>query len=295
MKPWNVFVAFLLLSLLSYIHRASTNQDNEDEEDKSTRISYRNAGDIGIILQDVKMLTNDVAQLQEQLVKLSQDMAAIADIVKRILYPPGTCGAVSVETGLVYTSVPTIDSIVKTGLYCNKEEWIVIVRRVDDSYDFPNRMWSDYKLGFGDKENSFWLGLDIMHQLTKDRPAKLKVILRDWEGEERYALYDTFQVGSEEGGYRLSVDGYSGDAGDSLQYSNGQRFSTRDVDNDPWDDGSCSDWYKGAWWYDYDSYSQLTGKYFAASETVPKGQGIYWYYWKGCRSPYRYAEMRIKY
>jgi hypothetical protein len=41
-----------------------------------------------------------------------------------------------------------------------------------------------------------------------------------------------FKIKSEQEGYQLEVGGYHGNAGDSLSYHNGKKFSTYDVDND---------------------------------------------------------------
>jgi len=53
--------------------------------------------------------------------------------------------------------------------------------------------------------------------------------------------YSTFSISDEAGKYRLTVDGYSGDAGDAMAVSqfssfisNGMKFSTPDSDNDGW-------------------------------------------------------------
>ena len=41
----------------------------------------------------------------------------------------------------------------------------------------------------------------------------MKVELHDWDGNTKYANYDTFKVANEEKHYKLTVSGYSGDAG----------------------------------------------------------------------------------
>ena len=50
--------------------------------------------------------------------------------------------------------------------------------------------------------------------------------------------------------YTLNVGGFTGNAGDSLVYHNGQRFSTFDRDNDSDDSWyyNCAKEFKGAWW-----------------------------------------------
>ena len=60
---------------------------------------------------------------------------------------------------------------------------------------------------------SVLLGNDVIHQIFTLGNYKLKVILTDWDGETRHAVYTTFKIANEADGYRLTIDGYSGDAG----------------------------------------------------------------------------------
>jgi len=65
--------------------------------------------------------------------------------------------------------------------------------------------------------------------------------------------------------YRLEVAGYSGDAGDSFQYTgssglyyqNALSFTTYDQDNDP-DVSNCAAVWSGGWWYNRCYYACLT-------------------------------------
>jgi ficolin len=43
--------------------------------------------------------------------------------------------------------------------------WTVIQRRVDGRENF-SRDWDDYKEGFGNLQDEFWLGNEKIHQLT---------------------------------------------------------------------------------------------------------------------------------
>ncbi|XP_017055729.1 microfibril-associated glycoprotein 4 [Drosophila ficusphila] len=127
--------------------------------------------------------------------------------------------------------------------------WIVIAYRFDGSQEF-NRGWEDYKSGFGPINSEFFIGLDKLHRLTNSEHHELLIIMRNKKGEERFALYDHFSIGSESEKYLLYVLGsYSGDAGgDALRYHAGKKFTTYDQDND--DNGqNCARTHAGAWWY----------------------------------------------
>ena len=91
--------------------------------------------------------------------------------------------------------------------------WTVFQRRQDGTVDFY-RVWDDYKKGFGNISGEFWLGLENIKRLTKDKDKELRVDLEDFEGEKRYAKYETFNV--EGGKYKLTVEGYSGQCNQSM-------------------------------------------------------------------------------
>ena len=86
--------------------------------------------------------------------------------------------------------------------------WTVFQKRLDGSVDFY-RSWDDYKQGFGNLNGEFWLGLDKINRLTKQR-SRLRVDLEDTTGKTAYAEYDFFGVASENSLYKLSLGTYSG-------------------------------------------------------------------------------------
>ena len=88
--------------------------------------------------------------------------------------------------------------------------WTVFQKRLDGSVDFFLN-WSDYKVGFGDLNGEFWLGLDKIHHLTSDDKSMLRVDLEDFEGNTAYAEYNKFGVTSENDKYELNLGSYSGD------------------------------------------------------------------------------------
>ena len=83
--------------------------------------------------------------------------------------------------------------------------WTIFQRRLDGSVDFY-RGWNDYKNGFGQMDGEYWLGLDKIHRVSNIGHNVLRIDLADFEGQYRYAQYDIFEVGSEDGNYKLRVE-----------------------------------------------------------------------------------------
>jgi len=152
--------------------------------------------------------------------------------------------------------------------------WIIFHQHLGFTFDW-NLPWADYKAGFGSIDADFWLGLEKVHLLTSSQPYRLRVEVKErstnlWHSAE----YWSFKIGDESKYYRLEVSGYSGDAGDSLQYEgdwdgngyfgcynhNGMKFTAYDRDND--NAGSnCASGRGGGWWYSCCKWACLTCNY----------------------------------
>lgn len=134
--------------------------------------------------------------------------------------------------------------------------WTIIQRRQDGSENFF-RNWTNYAEGFGDINGEFFLGLNKIHALTtSDIPQELYIMLEDFDGIKKFARYEKFKVDSESNDFKLTVEKYSGNAGDSLLLHNNMKFSTKDRDNDKYGDYNCAGGWKGAWWY-HSCYARL--------------------------------------
>ncbi|KAH8274683.1 hypothetical protein KR018_005075 [Drosophila ironensis] len=174
--------------------------------------------------------------------------------------------------------------------------WLVVAYRFDGSEDF-NRDWENYRAGFGALSGEFFIGLDKLHRLTNSADHELLVIMRNKNREERFALYDHFSIGSEAEKYLLYVLGtYKGDAGDSLRYHAGKKFTTFDQDND--DNGqNCARTHAGAWWYgrecfDSNLFGTFQSKYGAEIDYF---KGILWKtFLPGPKGSLGYVRMLIR-
>ncbi|XP_065335436.1 angiopoietin-related protein 7-like isoform X2 [Cloeon dipterum] len=186
-------------------------------------------------------------------------------------------------------------------LFCDQQTagggWTVVQRRGNFNGRLENftRRWTDYKRGFGDLNAEFWAGNDFLHLVTSgDRPVKLRIELKDFEGNKTFAEYSLFRVGSEKTNYRLTLAGYSGNASDSFSSHNGTPFSTIDRTNDKAPECCpCAKTYSSGWWFHSCFEANLNGEYFLDPEGATDFQGIIWEKW---RDDYSLAgtEMKIR-
>ena len=225
-------------------------------------------------------------EMQNMQARHDGHVVAKMDVISDLVVAKGCAGNVTGISWIFAMGIPIT-------VPCDGLGWIVLLRRVDGSYNFPDRTWEDYKNGFGDRDASFWIGLENIHRLTTQGQARLRVELEAFNGESRFAEYENFRVEGEEDKYRLRVSGYSGTAGDSLVYHNNWRFSTKDKDHDG-STSNCAEKYKGAWWYNKCHHSNLNSVY-SSNGTVPKiSVGLIWRHWKGYEYSYKRVVMKIR-
>uniref|UniRef100_A0A8C7I8W1 Tenascin R (restrictin, janusin) n=1 Tax=Oncorhynchus kisutch TaxID=8019 RepID=A0A8C7I8W1_ONCKI len=191
----------------------------------------------------------------------------------------------------VYTIYINRDANQGVQVYCDMTTdeggWIVFQRRQNGLTDF-SRKWSDYRVGFGNLEDEFWLGLDNIQKLSAQGRYELRIDMKDGQ-ESVYASYDKFAIGDVRNLYKLRIGEYNGTAGDSLSYHQGRPFSTKDRDNDI-AVTNCALSYKGAWWYKNCHRANLNGKYGESRHS----QGINWYHWKGHEFSVPFVEMKMR-
>ncbi|XP_052282620.1 fibrinogen alpha chain-like isoform X2 [Dreissena polymorpha] len=197
---------------------------------------------------------------------------------------------------------------------CTQENgtvWMVIQRRVDGSVNF-DKTWQMYKIGFGNinPNGEYWLGNENIHQTTYTADHRLRIDMRDWDGNSVNAEYEHFRVGDEASRYTLVVGSYSGTAGDSFHYPPSYQlqhhqvaFSTRDHDNDN-SPVNCARELRGGWWFNDCYSSNLNGAFidhpFGArtigesyGQPPLEGTGIEWYPYKRRQYSMRSVEMKI--
>ncbi|XP_041372887.1 fibrinogen C domain-containing protein 1-like [Gigantopelta aegis] len=167
----------------------------------------------------------------------------------------------------------------------------VIQRRTDGSEDFY-RTWNDYRDGFGDFNNEFWLGNSQIHRITSQGLYDLRIDLEDFEVHNGFALYKNFSLASEQDFFRLSLGEYSGNAGDGLGQHSGQLFSAKDKDLDSYEK-QCAQMFKGAWWFRDCHSSHLNGQYLRGNHSS-FGHGVNWMPWRGFYYSLKRTVMKIR-
>ena len=196
------------------------------------------------------------------------------------------------QSGVYTVRVPGTYTILNVS--CDQETdgggWLLIQRRQDGSGDFF-RPWADYQKGFGDISGEFWLGNDFLHLLTANVSQELRVDLMDFGGNTAYAKYSSFVVGPSTENYKLAVSGYSGTAGDALEYHDGMEFSAVDRDNDK-TSGDCVANYKGGWWYNSCFHTNPNGLYMDSAQNDKKSAN--WWEWKRSSEALKQIEMKIR-
>lgn len=192
----------------------------------------------------------------------------------------------------IYTIYPGLGNNairVRCDMHTTVGGWTVFQRRISSSDFF--KTWNEYQVGFGDLETNFWLGNQQLHLILSQGWYQLRVDLTSWDNEHLYAEYQVFSVGDAETKYKLFVDGYSGNAGDSFTAHSGMMFTTKDRDNDIAKNSNCAKSFFGAWWYT-SCYASTLNAYYEKTEGY--GKGIVWSSFKGLEHTLKKTEMKIR-
>lgn len=246
-------------------------------------------------LADLSPSTHYTARIQALSGSLRSKLIQTIFTTIGLLYPfPRDCSQAMLNgdtTSGLYTIYINGDKTQALEVYCDMTSdgggWIVFLRRKNGREDFY-RNWKAYAAGFGDRREEFWLGLDNLSKITAQGQYELRVDLQD-HGESAYAVYDRFSVGDAKSRYKLKVEGYTGTAGDSMNYHNGRSFSTYDKDTDS-AITNCALSYKGAFWYKNCHRVNLMGRYGDNNHS----QGVNWFHWKGHEYSIQFAEMKLR-
>ena len=154
--------------------------------------------------------------------------------------------------------------------------WIVFQKRFDGTINFE-RTWKDYKNGFGDMEGEFWLGNEIVHQLSQQNTKGMEFLIsaKRFNGETAERISKNFKIAAEQEFYEMSDISYESgypDLSSSTQKWNKMYFSTPDKDNDKLNTSNCAHTFCAGWWFNNCFDMNFNGYYNASGDW----QGIVW-------------------
>jgi len=141
----------------------------------------------------------------------------------------------------------------------DQDGWIFLQRRdvqttSNDDNIFARMKWIDYKAGFEESGNAFWLGLQEMHEKTSSGRWKVALVFDCWRllGYSKCAVFNDFKVDGENEKFKLHVGAevsrYGFRSGQTLDWNNNMAFTTSDSDNDDFHNGNCAEFRLGGWW-----------------------------------------------
>ena len=190
-------------------------------------------------------------------------------------------------------------------VFCDMElldgGWTVIQRRIDDTVSF-NKNWDEYKVGFGGFNGNFWLGLEKIRAISCAETYELYIGLQSYSMVDEFAWagYASFNLADESDGYELTLGTYDvqGTAGDAFDAHSGDKFSTKDKDNDLHTTCHCAEKYSSGWWYHnlcHDAH--LNGIHYASPGTLANTSihdGITWQDWRGDTNSLKTVVMALR-
>jgi len=132
--------------------------------------------------------------------------------------------------------------------------WILLMQRdYRAKNSFTAKKWNDYKNGFQEAGNAYWLGLQKMHEKTSKGKWEFAFVYQGGcKGQNPCVVYNDFKVDSENTNFKL----YFGPKVKSqpktflgLDYNNKMPFTTVDRENDAWSTDNCAKYFGGGWWH----------------------------------------------
>ncbi|XP_059158306.1 angiopoietin-related protein 2-like isoform X3 [Physella acuta] len=121
--------------------------------------------------------------------------------------------------------------------------WIVMQRRVIGDVNFQ-RNWYDYKHGFGSYNGDFWLGNELVSNLTSQGLFDLRIEI-GFSNNEYIIQYDSFKVEDESSWYKLRLGQHTAGSYNDLAYQKDMEFYTYDRDSP----GQYVKAFTGGWWF----------------------------------------------
>lgn len=121
-------------------------------------------------------------------------------------------------------------------VYCEIDDTsgstIIMRRGAFNNYTLTNfnQNWDKYKKGFGNIDADFWLGLDKIYELTKNKNQMLEINLESFDGKQLTLAFNQFYIDEESNNYKLTIGEPISNQNYANQFinHNGAYFATAD-------------------------------------------------------------------
>nr|XP_039265843.1 ryncolin-2-like [Styela clava] len=156
---------------------------------------------------------------------------------------------------------------------CSSEEhraWTVIQRRTSNKVNF-DRTWEEYESGFGLPLEDYWIGLQMLHTMTEERPCEMEINVQFKNSYKTTAKFGSVTIGSQKTSYQMTFDAEKNKMKNEFtSIHDGMKFTAKDKDNDNWSGGNCAKWLRGGWWFNSCTPYNLNGLYRDHSSTADR-------------------------
>ncbi len=274
-------------------------QETREELLKTQRACVENSSEPAEMTPEADEMTTEAVEMTTEADKMTTE--AVEMITEAVeMTPPLSihdCSDIRVRnhSSGIFTLNPTEN--MKFDAYCDMDThgggWTVFQKRYDGSANFY-RDWDSYADGFGSLDGEFWLGLQKINVAieTSGKLWELLILLESFDRRTAYAKYGTFYVGDAASNYELTLENYSGTAGDAMLGSdflysvNGKPFTTYDRDNDDCYHCNCAEIQHSGWWHKFTTdHSNLNGMYVEEGYVLSiVRMRMYWWYFDSLNS-----------
>lgn len=114
-------------------------------------------------------------------------------------FRPSNCYEILRTGGIKLDGIYNIyltESSIPTQVYCEMKKggWTRILNRINRLNSSFDRVWTDYKEGFGELTGNHWLGLKPMQLLTYQQQMSLRIEVSSDEKDEEFIEYPSFLI-----------------------------------------------------------------------------------------------------
>ena len=246
MKTFNLFLLVLLVTIsFCYAKKFNKFKGNKDREFEGIRKEFESQESLADIYErehaddeddqedcsdckrgrvDDKRNKTSSTQTQNEFPMSCYDLQQLGDEESgiRTIYP--------------WRSYPNLGQIV----YCDQKTdgggWTLIQKRGNSSWadwaeDFQ-KTWIEYQFGFGNIAEDFWLGNEIIHEMTSTSLQELRIEFYQIKSKEtKWGKWKYFHVADADEKFQIKVGRFYGNSTNILKDANRKYFSTRDEVN----------------------------------------------------------------